>query len=235
MQAAVGWTSTAAKLAEDRNGGVTRQHLPACGAACVALLPLLLLLRTHACMYAAVSGALRVCQQRTCGIVGQFVNFLMPSRTPSSANTLRLPYLKPAQHITHGASWSGNVAVCWEMASCLLHGWDGNCVCCSASPSACVCLSRTRSNAHCCLGAGCRVFWQKRGCLPYAFRIWQAMLLKPHWGASGVPCRTCTHTTHMPLSGMWTHSASVQSVDSCDCAGTGVAVFIAAEQAGSSC
>jgi hypothetical protein len=32
-------------------------------------------------------------------------------------------------------------------------------------------------------------------CSPYAFRIWQAMLLKPHWGASGVPCSaTAAHS-----------------------------------------
>lgn len=33
----------------------------------------------------------------TCGIVGQLVNFLIPSRTAGSASTLRLPYCTPAR------------------------------------------------------------------------------------------------------------------------------------------
>lgn len=31
-----------------------------------------------------------------CGMVGQLVNFLMPSRNSGSASTLALPYLTPA-------------------------------------------------------------------------------------------------------------------------------------------
>ena len=69
----------------------------------------------------------------TCGIVGQFENFLMLSRRSGSSNTFRLPYFAP---VTSQQPYSSRTSVIRA---------------------------------------------------PYASRIRQATLLKPHIGASGTP------------------------------------------------
>lgn len=153
----------------------------------------------HACMYAAVSGALRVPAAHLwdCWPVCELLDAL-PNALISQHVAAAILEACTAQH--NMRQRGRETSPCVEDGKLSFGRLDVGCVCCSASPSACVCLSRTSSNAHCCTVAALVLaaasFRQKCGCLPYAFRIWQAMLLKPHWGASGVPCHTHAHTRH---------------------------------------